>query len=249
MHISRTTLIIGLVLAVLVGLVIFAGSGRYVGTTDVMPVQSQQDATAEQQAQAQLMADLTTITPQFVEYKQGADGKQILSPELEKIKNDVGAILIGPGPYDSSTGSDVLLNAVGKRYVEITITRPTGAGSSPQILDSATLKSQNISGLFQFVVGKTAVYVSATDICTYTLDQPSCIPLPGAKLFGNEVYGDAEMVAGYFEPLDLSHTNTSMTIAVLEWVPNPEQSSPTNTVPSKILKKVRNVTLALTSSS
>lgn len=208
-----------------------------VQTTKNVPVVQPPTNAAQPIAQSQLAKDLSNITPQFVDdTKEDSTGRQILPSELEKIKNDVALIRIGPGPYDSNTGPDIFLEAVGKRYVELTITRPTDASSSPQILDSVTLKSNYISGLFQFVIGKTAVYVSATDICTYTLDQPSCVPLPGAKLSGGEVYGDDSGMAGDFAPQDLTHTNTSMTIAVLAWA-NPYTDRAK-------LRKVRDVTLA-----
>ncbi|MBI5003912.1 hypothetical protein HZC00_02370 [Candidatus Kaiserbacteria bacterium] len=173
-----------------------------------------------------------------MEYKEGTDGKQPLSPALEKINQDMASILI---PKEHADSWDVTLGAVGKRYVVVTIARPTGAGSSDQILDSVTLKSNYVDGLFQFVVGKTAVYVSGTDICAYTLDQPSCVALPGAKLSGDEVYGDAGGLAGYFEPQGLTHTNTTLTIDILKWVPDQETGY------SK-LQKARDVMLKLPAS-
>ena len=39
--------------------------------------------------QSQFAIDLSKVTPQFVDSKYGPDGKQVLSSDLEKIKNDV----------------------------------------------------------------------------------------------------------------------------------------------------------------
>jgi hypothetical protein len=230
----------------IVVIILAAGGWWYISQSNAMSQPTPQPAAqsvAQPTTRSQLAIDLSSVTPKFVEYKEDpTTGEQVLSPDLEKIKNDAAAILIGPGPYDPSAGPDILLNAVGTRYVEVTITHPTDAGSSPQILDSVTLRSVPISGLFQFTIGATAVYVSATDICTYTLNTPSCVPVPGAKLSGitttgGEVYGDDETQGGYFVAQDLSHTNTSMTIAVLALVnPGTDQVK---------LQKARDVTLPL----
>lgn len=192
------------------------------------------EKTAEPATQTQLAIDLSKVTPQFI--TRGS----VLSSDLEKIRQDVKSILLPGEQNDSQVG--IALNAVGKRYVVATVLRPTDAGSNPRIIDSVTLKSSNyIPGLFQFTVGKTAVYVSATDICTYMLDQSSCVPLQGAKLSGGEMYGDNEQAAGYFVPQDLTHTNTSMTIAVLAWT-NPYTNQAK-------LQKVRDITLTLPTSN
>ncbi|MES2225913.1 MAG: hypothetical protein V4480_03860 [Patescibacteria group bacterium] len=178
---------------------------------------------------SRLATHLSKITPQFI----AAD--TTLSPELENIRQDIKSILLDS---QSDPQIDIALDAVGSRYVVATVLYPTDRGSSPQVIDSATLDSSTyIPGLYEFTVGKTQIYVSATDICTYTLDQPSCVPLPKAKLSGGELYGDDSGMAGYFVPQDLTHTNTSMTIAVLAWE-NPYTSRAK-------LKKVRDVTLVL----
>jgi len=131
------------------------------------------------------------------------------------------------------------LNAVGKRYVVATVARPTGAGVSPQIIDSTTLKSTYLAGPFQLKTDKIAVFVSAKDICMYRLDAPSCVPLPGAKLSGEEVYGDDESMPPSVAPQDATLTNTSLIIAVLVWT-NPG----TNLAK---LQKVRDLKLMLPS--
>jgi hypothetical protein len=98
---------------------------------------------------------------------------------------------------------------------------PGDAGGLPYyILDSTTLQPTYIDGFFQFATNDTAVFVNPTDICTYTPDQPACVPLPGAELSGNEMYGDDENSGNYFVPQDETHTNTSFTLAVLGWSPS-----------------------------
>lgn len=190
--------------------------------------------TTQSANQSQLAMDLSKITPQFI------TADTAISADLGKIKADVKSILLPNEQNDSQV--DIALNVVGKRYVVATVLRPTDAGSHPQIVDSVTLKSSNyIPGLYQFTIGKTQVYVSATDICTYTLDASSCVPLQGAKLSGGELYGDDQTMASYFVPQDLTHTNTSMTIAVLAWV-NPYTNQAK-------LQKVRDVTLAMPGAS
>jgi|SRR3989344_1901167 len=234
MQTTRGFISLGLILLLVIGLAVLGGTGYYAMQQNAT---SQTSSPATSAAQSQLAVDLSNITPQFVEYKSGPDGKQILSPDLEKIRNDVGVILIGPGPYDSSTGADVVLMAIGKRYVVATVTRPTGAGVRPQIIDSNTLKPDYLPGPFQLKTDKIAVFVSAKDICMYRLDEPSCVPLPGAKLSGKEVYGDDETMPPFVAPRDAKLTDTSLTIAVLAWT-NP------GTDLAK-LQKVRNITLAL----
>ena len=221
-------IIILIVLIIVGGLYLFIANSKTKTATNILNTSQISTTTA------QLAIDLANVTsPQFVDDKS-------LAPELQKIKEAVKTILYPDGPV----GGDITLIAVGKRYVVASI--PSNPDNSIiKILDSVTLESNYISGLFQFKTDKIAVYVSATDICTYTLDQPSCIGLPGAKLSGGEIYGDDETLGGYFIPQDETHTNTSLTIAVLKWVPNPEKSSPSNTVASNVLKKVRDVTFVL----
>lgn len=195
---------------------------------------SVQATTTETPSQSQLVMDLSRVTPQFIEYKQNANVPKMLTPDLESVRQDIKSIL---GTEDNPQ-VDVGLIAVGKRYVVATEIRPSDGGSSLQIIDAATTKVINsIPGLYQFTVDKTKVYVSATDICTYTLDTPSCVPIPGAKLSNGEVYGDDGTLAGYFEPQDLIQTDTSMTIAVLALI-----NSNTN---QAHLEKVRDITLTL----
>lgn len=221
MNIKKSFISPGILLAIILSVVVISGGAYFV---------------MHQNIQSQLAIDLSSVTPQFVDNKD-ANGTLVIPANLEKIKTDVESILI---PAEQTGTWEIVLNAVGKRYVVATVLRPTDAGSSPQIIDSVTLKSSNyIPGLFQFVVGKTQVYVSSTDICTYTLDQPSCIPLPGAKLSGGEVYGDDETMSSYFVPQDETHTDTSLTIAVLELV-NPYTNQAK-------LQKVRDITLVLPS--
>jgi hypothetical protein len=205
--------------------------------------QDQTVATSSLAAQSQLITDLANVTPQFVDDKENDDNPVALPANLEKIKRDIESIMQEQSILDEQAGSDVsfTLNAVGKRYVLVNLFEgPEGEGS-PYILDSETLQSNYIPGLFQFETEKTAVYVSATDICTYTLDQQSCIPLPGAKLSGNEDYGDDQGLAGYFIPQDETHTDSSFTIAVLQWPSSPPSDTDTSNEP----QKVRDITLPL----
>jgi hypothetical protein len=148
---------------------------------------------------SQLAADLSMVKPQFIN-NQG-DGN-ILLP----IRDDIRSLL---------NDQTYFLVAVGKRYV--VATSESEQGIDTEIIDSQSLRSTGISGWLQFKTGNTAVYVSAQDICTYTIDTPSCTETPGAKLEGDEVYGDDQMLAGFFQPQDETHTNTSLTIAILRW--------------------------------
>lgn len=180
-----------------------------------------------------LRTDLQGITPHFIDL---GEHTQPLNSQEQKIKNDVSAILI-PEPMD---GVGVSLLAVGQRYVVAALLRPTDGGTPLEIIDSATGQIDSIPGLFQFIAHGSAVYLSAQDICTYTPDQSSCVSVPGAKLSGDEMYGDDETMGGYFQPQDETHTDTSITIAVLKLTPDPA-SCPD----CKMLKKERDVTLPL----
>jgi len=199
--------------------------------------------TVQLAAQQQLIADLSNVTPQFVSTTTGSDGTQILSSALQKIEYDVVVVdNYGSNPY---TGGPTQINvyAIGKRYVAVSVPGP-GDGASTQILDSVTLKSNYLSGPFQLQTNKVAVFVSPTDICTYKPDQALCIPLPGAKLTGKEVYGDDQNSGNYLAPQDATITDTSLTIAVLTWVMVPSDN-PQVQPPHPQLQKVREATYTL----
>jgi hypothetical protein len=197
-------------------------------------------------AQSQLIADLSHIAPQFVDDTEARNTPAPLPAYLHKIKTDLTEIMFGPGPHDPAYGVTLTLIAIGKRYEVFILDHPTDTGSLPIIFDLITGNSVGIPGLYQFTVGDTAVYVSATDICTYTLDQPSCVELPGAKLPsgeitpGSEVYGDDQGLAGYFTAQDLSHTSTTLTIALPKWPQfNNDQNGPNEP------QKIKDVTFVL----
>jgi hypothetical protein len=181
----------------------------------------------------QLATDLSKVTPQLVDDREEYSLPPIpLSPDLERIKID----LLSFNNY--SANQYVVLYAVGKRYVAAT--GPDGAGDGPPsiyVFDSVTLTSKYLARLFQLRTEKIAVFVSATDICTYAPDQSSCVAVPGAKLSGNEIYGDDQNSAAYLIPQDATLTDTSLKIAVLTWV-NPY------TIQAK-LQKVREATFTL----
>jgi hypothetical protein len=211
-------------ICVVATIVLTAGGWMYFHGSGVNPRSAQQSV---------LASELSKATPQFIEYKEDATGQQVLSTDFEKIRQNAIAILLPHNDPDYSKRLSLI--AVGKRYVLVGMPGPEE--NHPTIFDSITSKSVPISGLYQFTVGNTQVYVSTTDICTYTLDTDACAPIPGAKLSGNEIYGDDSGLGGYFVPQDFTHTGTSLTLAVLAWsAPGTDKAK---------LQKVRSLTLPL----
>lgn len=195
--------------------------------TNAPAVQQATNAT-QSAAQSQLARELALAAPQFIDPANPPSN-------LKKIAAAIATIV-------KSDAQSVTVSAVGKRYILVSVNRPTDKSVTPEIFDLVAQKIVGfIPGLYQFTVGKSQVYVSATDVCTYTLDQAACVPLQGAKLSGGEVYGDDNTMGAYFVPQDLSHTETSMTLTVLAWV-NPYTNQAK-------LQKVRDVTLSLTGGS
>ncbi|OGG41180.1 hypothetical protein A2118_00280 [Candidatus Kaiserbacteria bacterium GWA2_50_9] len=185
---------------------------RQVGT----PVAENSSIQMTSSVRSQLAIDLSIVTPQFIDsgnYSVYSDGRPFLD-YIMNIKKDLEMIPIFKEAMDNSASeTEVLLKAIGKRYVLLHM--PGGKDMGEDVVfDSVT---QQISDVISWprILFKTdtfAVYVSPDDICTYTLDQPSCVPLPNAKLSNQEeLYWDP--MGGPVE-LKETHTDTSLTISV-----------------------------------
>lgn len=197
---------------------------------------------------SQLAIDLSTVTPQFID--DGGDGKYKdgtpLPDYMIKIKNDIAAIFAPAsqdGYYLYSRPSNIVLFAIGERYVFFGDIRAKESGSD-KILDSVTQTSTETRAfsIQLFKTDEIAVYVSPQNVCTYTLDQPSCVPLAGADLSGEEFYFDP--MGGFW--IEETHTDTSLTIGVFD------RESPLILDPntgSLLAKKLRDATFVLPPSS
>lgn len=89
---------------------------------------------ADKAALVQLQTDLQGVTPHFVDSSK-ANG-QSLTPEEQKIKDDIVALLVASQPDNSDFLSGLWLNAIGKRY--ILVTQPIAESSYDEVIDSQT---------------------------------------------------------------------------------------------------------------
>lgn len=182
---------------------------------------------------SQLVLDLANVKPQFIDengYGELKDGTPLPNFALQ-IKKDIATIFTptsNEGYHLYSKAENIYLIAIGKRYV-IFGDKNAKEGYYGELFDSVTNTSLPMGSWAPqiFHTDKFAVHVSPSDICTYTLDQPLCVTLPGSKLNSSEGYWDT--MGGSFGITE-THTNTSLTISVFDYATS---------------KKLRDVTFAL----
>jgi hypothetical protein len=200
--------------------------------------------TASKAALAQLQTDLQAVTPHFID--RSDSGAQSLTPEEQKIKDDLVAVFIAQNPgNDKDYYSNAWLNAVGKRY--ILASQPSGGSSLNEIIDSQTGKITLIpeGGYSLALEGRDAIlYIDTQAIRTYTLDQADAVLVAGSQLSGNETYhsGTSDFT---LVPVQ-TYTKNSITISVFDssqLVQNPDAKSQP-TAMQTMNKKVRTVTLS-----
>ena len=177
-----------------------------------------------------LKKDISIVTPQFVNDTESviAASTSSLPLELHRIREDFGLIL---HPLEwrlknvqSYDPADLILFAVGKRYILYTVAVKKDGGALYSIFDSVTQNSANIvpeqgpiySDIYQplFKTEKTMIFVTRNNLCAYVLDGSSCVQIAGAKLAGDEVYGAYEM--GGLGGVEETHTDSSFTITVFK---------------------------------
>ena len=195
-------------------------------------------------ALTQLQADLKNVTPHFIDASK-ANG-QTLTPEEQKIKDDVVALFTAGMPDNKDYYSRLWLDAVGKRY--ILASQPSAGSSIDEIIDSQTGTVMPISSEANIYLASEgrdiALYINYQAIYTYALDQASVLLMPGSQLSGNETYhsGTSDF---QLEP-EQTHTKNSITISVFDssqTVHNPDALSQP-TAMQTMNKKVREVTLS-----
>lgn len=188
-----------------------------------------------------LKSDLSRVTKtKFI--KRG----EILTPELQNIYNDILTFLEEKEPDNTEYRSQLLLTAVGKRYV--LISQPSAGSSYDEVIDSQTGEMNSISNganyasfYLPFEGGKDiALYIGDKDIYTYGLDQRSFLLAAGSKLLGTETYNSGKYDSPTVSP-EQTHTADLVTISVFDssqLVVNKETGI-------TMYKKVRDVTVPL----
>lgn len=170
----------------------------------------------------QLQADLQNVTPHFIDSSK-ANG-QILTPEEQKIKDDVVALfLVGQPSNDKDYYSGLWLDAVGTRY--ILASQPSAESSYDEIIDSQTGKATPIPQGVRFnLASKSAMlYIAPQAIYTYMLDHAATNLVTGSQLSDTETYHSGEADMPDVIPHQ-THTDTSITISVFDSskrAPNP----------------------------
>lgn len=214
----------------------FAISKWHAHTIDI-PVTSP----ASQAELAQLQSDLPPVAPHFIDSSR--TNAQALTPEEQKIKDDVVALLAAGQPDGSDYYSGLWLDAVGKRY--ILLSQPSAESSLNELVDSQTGKVAIIPGGAYFLTPEgrdIALYIDTQSIRTYTLDQSDAVLVPGSQLSGTETYHSGTSDA-YFIP-EQTHTADSITISVFDsshTVQNPD-AQPNGM--QTMNKKLREMTLS-----
>jgi hypothetical protein len=212
----RNFMVLVVVIAVLSIAGVLYDAKQKLETPESQPETSTSTNSMDSTATSQLLEDLSGVTPQFVGTST--------DPEVQKkIEVDIMVSLMSKAKtaeerqhYIDGT-SEVSLHSFGKRYVTFGVVTPSDRPVGVRIYDAVTGQYSK-DGLLpspHLQVGTMEVYVSMNDICTYTLDTPDCVSIPGAKLSGDETYGDEANMAGELEPQGLTFTKDTLTIDVL----------------------------------
>src|SRR5665213_1893570 len=211
------------------------------------PTSPPTDTTSTQTSRAtltQLQTDLQGVTPHFLDANRA--NRQAYTPEEQKIKDDVIAVLTAGQSDNGDYYSGLWLDAVGKRH--ILVSQPSAGSSIDEIVDSQTGKVTPISAEAAYYLApegrNAALYLGNQAIYIYTLDQGGVALVPGSQLSGNETYhsGTSDF---QLEPVQ-THTKNSITIPVFDSsqiVQNPDALSQP-TAMQTMNKKVRDLTLS-----
>jgi hypothetical protein len=198
---------------------------------------------------APLQADLQNVAPHFVDASEA--NRQTLTPEEQKIKDDVIALFAARQSDNQQYYSGIWLDAVGKRYVLVSqpsadsaydVVVDSKTGSTAIIPNGASYASHYLPLERQDSEGRhIALYIGYQDLYTYTLDQGSFVLVPGSKLSGSETYHSGR--SDFRIDPEETHVGDSITISVFDSsqiVQNPDaQENGMQTMS----KKVREVTL------
>jgi hypothetical protein len=159
-----------------------------------------------------LSQDLAMLTPQSISdfNDPDVDAATPLSPTFQKIQNDVVAFFVAKDPDNEDYYSGLLLEAVGQRYILVSLPGPE---YNDALIDSLTGNVNDFGLVKSFATSKgLAVYIIDQDIYTYIPDEPTIKALPGAKLPKTETYlspFDGEFTAPAF-----THTDNTVTVAI-----------------------------------
>jgi hypothetical protein len=187
-------------------------------------VDSNTTPVVDKAALVHLQTDMQDITSHFIEVNR--DGSQTLTPEEQKIRDDVVALFVADGNNGAEFYSNLWLDAVGTRY--ILATQPIAESSYDEVIDSQTGTVMTIpeSARYDLSPGRNAMfYIDPQHIYLYTLDQPATTLVPGSALTGTETYNSDEADNPAIIPTGMSHTQNSITITIFDSsdrVPNPK---------------------------
>jgi len=196
----------------------------------------------------QLQADLQSITPYFVD-SRSYDGKP-LTPQEEKIKNDVISILVAKEPENKEYYSQLWIRAIGKR--DVVVMQPSADSYYDILIDSQTGETSYLKNAANYIVhplpfehhdpasGRQAVlYIGYQDMYIYTLDEGTFVLVPGSKLTGSETYHSGTSDA--YLNAEETHTDNSINISVFDSsqvVNNPYVSGSAMNTMNKKLREV-----------
>lgn len=221
-------------ISIAVILVIASGSGFYYNQ-NLQKRLSNEATSATQVALAKLQVDLQNITPHFIDSSKASG--QVLTPEEQKIKDDVIALLSARQKSNADFYSKLWLSGVGKRY--ILVSQPSGESFHDEIIDSQTGEVTPIFGLTRYFLTperNIALYIDYQAIYTYSLDQANAIIISNSLLFDNESYYPSTSNT-FLTPTE-THTKDSITISVFD--SSQKVQSPNTQTTSE---KIREVTL------
>jgi hypothetical protein len=220
----RGALIVIVAVTVVIGFAIWQRHIRTIPTSTVSKTDTSAAMPVDLAAVVQLQTDLQGITPYFVD-SRSFDGKP-LTPQEEKIKNDIVAILVSKEPDNREYYSQLWPRAIGKRYV--LVAQPSADSYYDILIDSKTGESTSLHNAASYLThylpferpqsasnGRQAVlYIGYKDLYTYTLDQPSFVLVPGSKLSGNETYHTG--ASDFRLDPEETHTDDSIHIVVFD---------------------------------
>ncbi|MCK9345234.1 MAG: hypothetical protein M0P64_03910 [Candidatus Pacebacteria bacterium] len=202
----RKLIIIAVGVLVLVAVLYFVATQKQTNTQPSKQVQN---------LIAQLSSDVALVDkPQFVK------SEEVLTPVLQKIQDDVIALLVAPDAGSAEYYSQLRIKAIGGRH--ILISQLTVRGSYDEIIDSQTGKVVYIPDAASYTPRylafengrEVALYVGYKDIYTYTLGQEGFVLVPNSNLPKGETYHSGE--GDFSIVVHETHSKDSITISVFD---------------------------------
>jgi len=221
-------------------LLIIAAGGAYYHYSHLPNKPSAETIAATQAALANLQRDLQNVTPHFIDSSK--TNGQTLTPQEQKIKDDVVAFLTAVQKSNTDFYSQLWLDGIGKKY--ILASQPSAESSHDEIIDSQTGEVTPIFGEARYYLAPErdiALYVDYQAIYTYSLDQASAVLVPSSQLSGDEIYHSGTSDA-YLAPVQ-THTKNSITISVFDSSQTVQNPDAQPNAMQTMNKKLRSVTL------